>query len=146
MKLKAILIVSLAFHPLFGYSQVDWSGEYSIEYKGKNKPGSESKIKISKSTDSVNKDSTYYLWSFNAFQRGKWLWENSGNAVLSESAQVLMLYAGDFRGANKKLEKKYFKKIDKAKSLYLIKKENGSYAISNEQGKKKHTFPLIKKS
>ncbi len=146
MKIKSILCIALVFYSLVGYSQVDWSGDYNIEYEGKNKPGSESKIKISKGVDSIIKDSSYYLWSFNAFQRGKWLWEYSGYADQNGNEQVLALYARNFRSINKKAEKKFLKKYDKGKPIYLIKKENGSYTISNIQGKKKSTLPLVKKS
>ena len=108
-----------------------------MKYEKESQNLRQSKVRIWLSDDSLH----HLLWTFNAYQRNEWIWENAGYCQVKDSNRLELILTG-FRHFSPKVQKRTGRKIKVGEALYIINIENGAFYI--EAKGKKGKFSLIK--
>ena len=90
----------------------------------------------------LNDSSHQIRWSFNAFQRDAWIWENSGYCIVSDSGR-LELHLDNYKDQRIKAQTKVMKKLKMGELFYIITKDNDKLYIEAAK-QKKGKLELIK--
>ena len=122
--MRVIILLYIFFSSLICVSQTTWEGEFLVKYEKELKISRESKVKIWMPNDSSHQ----MRWSFNAFQRGEWIWENSGYCIVHDSGR-LELYLDNYKDQRIKVQTKVMKKLKMGEFFYIITKDNAKLYI-----------------
>jgi hypothetical protein len=127
--MRTTFLLLILFSSLLGRGQVDWEGEYTVEYKKELKIPRESKVKFWR-------DSSGLRWTFNAFQRNAWMWESAGTAVRKDPG-VWELYFTEYKDFRPKMQKRVTEKLRKLNLVYKVTSIDGVLYIEALKGKEK---------
>ena len=139
--MKILIVLVGLFSSLQNNGQSYWEGKYLVNYTSKASEFNKSEINIWVAEDSLNK----IRWSFSAFFKEAWLWENSGYCTEIDS-NCLELYVVQHKNSRTKKEKKIADKLYRVQPLYIITRNDKVLFIESKNDKRVGKLELLKQN
>jgi hypothetical protein len=137
--MRTFILLACLISSLQSGGQTYWEGKYAVKYTSKTSEFNKSEINVWIAEDSLNK----IRWSFSAFFKEAWQWENSGYCTVVDS-NYLELFVVQHKNSSTKKEKRIADKLYKIKPLYIITKVDNILFIESKKNSRANKLELVK--